>query len=161
MILLIWSVASSLNVYPHSLSYFNELVGGPQGGADHLLHSNIDWGQDLQYLGRWIKSNRDMTADEPVYLAYYGYCNPADLGFEQTLPWPPVADKSSDNLTRPSNKMSRGFYAISTNLLHGFPWRSRDGAAGDGSIDQTLINELRTIQPLGHAGYSISIYRIK
>lgn len=40
-----WSVVSSLSVYPHSLSYFNELVGGPRGGPAHLLDSNIDWGQ--------------------------------------------------------------------------------------------------------------------
>src|SRR5205814_2016262 len=28
---LIWSIASSLLVFPHSLSYFNELAGGPRG----------------------------------------------------------------------------------------------------------------------------------
>jgi hypothetical protein len=46
---LLWSVESSLWYYPHSLSYFNELVGGPKHGHEHLLDSNIDWGQDLLY----------------------------------------------------------------------------------------------------------------
>jgi len=50
---LAWSVGSSLWVVPHSLSYFNESVGGPAGGHAHLIHSNIDWGQDLLYLKRW------------------------------------------------------------------------------------------------------------
>jgi hypothetical protein len=40
------SVASSLWCYPFSLSYFNELAGGPTNGHRHLLDSNIDWGQD-------------------------------------------------------------------------------------------------------------------
>ena len=38
-----WSVGSSLWYYPHSLSYFNELAGGPTGGHAHLLDSNIAW----------------------------------------------------------------------------------------------------------------------
>ena len=45
-----WAVASSLWVYPHSLSYFNEAAGGPAGGHNHLVDSNIDWGQDLLFL---------------------------------------------------------------------------------------------------------------
>ena len=42
-----WSAASSLWVYPHSLSYFNELVAGPDRGGKYLMDSNVDWGQDL------------------------------------------------------------------------------------------------------------------
>jgi 4-amino-4-deoxy-L-arabinose transferase-like glycosyltransferase len=48
--LLLWSICSSAFIYPHSLAYFNELAGGPQNGHRHLLHSNIDWGQDLLML---------------------------------------------------------------------------------------------------------------
>lgn len=48
--LLAWLGASSLWIYPHSLSYFNEAVGGPLNGAAHLLGSNLDWGQDLSRL---------------------------------------------------------------------------------------------------------------
>jgi hypothetical protein len=55
--MLAWSVGSSLWYYPHSLSYFNELVGGPMGGPKHLLDSNIDWGQDLFYLKDWLDAN--------------------------------------------------------------------------------------------------------
>ena len=38
------AVGSSLAIYPHSLSYFNELAGGPTKGHYHLIDSNIDWG---------------------------------------------------------------------------------------------------------------------
>ena len=50
---LTWSVASSLWVYPHSMSYFTELVGGPEHGHRYLLDSNFDWGQDAFYLKEW------------------------------------------------------------------------------------------------------------
>ncbi len=43
---LLATVGSTLSVYPHQLAYFNELAGGPENGHRHLLHSNLDWGQD-------------------------------------------------------------------------------------------------------------------
>jgi Dolichyl-phosphate-mannose-protein mannosyltransferase len=52
----VWAAVSSLCVYPHSLSYFNELVGGPRQGHAYLLESNIDWGQDLLFLKLDIRS---------------------------------------------------------------------------------------------------------
>ncbi len=64
---LAWSVASSLFIYPHSLSYFNELVGGPIHGHAHLHDSNIDWGQDLLYLKRWLDEHPEA---QPIGLAY-------------------------------------------------------------------------------------------
>src|SRR5204862_7823976 len=54
---LAWSAASSLAVYPHSLSYFNELAGGPGGGHAHFLDSNGDWGQDLFALTDWVDAH--------------------------------------------------------------------------------------------------------
>ncbi len=48
-----WFVISSLWVGPHWISYFNEAIGGPLNGPEHLLGSNVDWGQDLPYLAEW------------------------------------------------------------------------------------------------------------
>ena len=45
-----WYISSSLWVYPHSLSYFNESIGGPLNGPEHLLGSSVDWGQDELYV---------------------------------------------------------------------------------------------------------------
>ncbi len=56
---LAWSVASSAAQWPHSHAYFNELVGGPLGGHRHLHDSNIDWGQDLLDLKRWLDLHRE------------------------------------------------------------------------------------------------------
>jgi hypothetical protein len=62
-----WSVVSSLAVYPHCMSYFNELVGGPKGGHWHLGNSNVDWGQDLLYLKAWYEAHPEAR---PLHLAY-------------------------------------------------------------------------------------------
>ncbi len=78
-----WSIGSSLWVYPHSLSYFNELVGGPKNGHAHLLNSNIDWGQDLLYLKRWLDEHPEA---QPLRLAFYGSYDASIAGIEYTLP---------------------------------------------------------------------------
>lgn len=64
-----WICSSSLWVYPHCLSYFNEVTGGPLNGAEHLLGSNLDWGQDALYVSGEGR-NKDIEAD--IYLCFYG-----------------------------------------------------------------------------------------
>lgn len=61
--LVTWSVASSLWVFPHSLSYFNEFAGGPQHGYRHLLGSNFDWSQDLLFLRSWLNRHPEVELD--------------------------------------------------------------------------------------------------
>lgn len=80
---LAWSVNSSLACHPHSLSYFNELAGGPRGGPAHLIDGNVDWGQDLPMLKRWMKLTPEAR---PLQLAYYGQVNPRHAAIEFTLP---------------------------------------------------------------------------
>jgi hypothetical protein len=77
-ILLSWFVTSSLCIYPHSLSYFNEVVGGPLRGHEHLLGSNVDWGQDLLYVRQWC----GMHPDSNLHLAYHGPFNPICIDIE-------------------------------------------------------------------------------
>ena len=76
-------IASSIAVYPHSLSYFNELAGGPACGHAHLLGSNISWEQDLFFLQQWFNEHQEAR---PMYLAVNGPVNPTVLGIEFTLP---------------------------------------------------------------------------
>jgi hypothetical protein len=45
-----WLAVSSLSVHPQYLSYFNEIAGGPANGWRWLLDSNLDWGQDEDYI---------------------------------------------------------------------------------------------------------------
>ena len=153
-LLLAWSVGSSLLVYPHSISYFNELTGGPAGGADHLINSNIDWGQDLRYLKWWREAHKDKLQSKSFFLAYDGFVRPAELGFADTLPWP--EDQQDANL-----EPLPGYYAISVNLLRGAQSNARDGQASRGSLHEPLLKQFRSLEPCGRAGYSIKIYEIK
>ena len=74
---LLWAVASSMLIYPHSLSYFNETAGGPENGHAHLLDSNIDWGQDLLYLKDWLDKHPEAY---PLGSAYFNTVDPGTVG---------------------------------------------------------------------------------
>lgn len=148
------SIASSLWHFPHSLAYFNEAVGGPRFGAEHLINSNIDWGQDLLYLEHWIQNRSN---DKPVYLAFDDYLNPFDLGIARIAPWPLKQSPAGDPLSN-EPVIPDGYYAISVNQLYEFPWplRERDGSRY--FIDHLPLKALRDMAPIGWAGYSIRIY---
>ena len=62
VVALLWVALSSLWIYPHSLSYFNECVGGPLKGPGYLLGSNCDWGQDERY-AKWHQEASERVPD--------------------------------------------------------------------------------------------------
>lgn len=103
-VMLLWSAGSSIAVCPWNLAYFNEIAGGPENGAKHLLGSNLDWGQSLIALDRW---NRARADSKPLYVSYSGLFDPSDVGI--------FCRPVSGNDTPPS-----GWYAISMNRLHGY-----------------------------------------
>ncbi len=140
----LWSVTSSLWVYPHSLSYFNELVGGPSGGHFHLHNSNSDWGQDLLYLKRWLDEHPEAR---PLGLAYdLPLVDPRIVGIDYKLP-PSVGNAE----LRPSPGSGEslgplpGWYAVSVNRIH--------------SPNKEYDYFLR-FREVAKAGYSINIYHI-
>lgn len=53
----IWYVFSSISVHPNQLAYFNEIVGGSDNGYKFMDDSNIEWGQDLKRLKKFIDEN--------------------------------------------------------------------------------------------------------
>jgi hypothetical protein len=60
-------------IHPHYLAYFNEIAGGPRNGYKMLVDSNLDWGQALKPLQRWL-AERNIT--EPIWLSYFGMADP-------------------------------------------------------------------------------------
>ncbi len=48
--------AASLKIYPHYLEFFNLLAGGAESGYLHLSDSNLDWGQDIGLLKKYLSS---------------------------------------------------------------------------------------------------------
>jgi len=97
---------------PGYLSYFNRLAGGPRGGPRYLLDSNVDWGQDLLRLKRWM----DERGVPRIHLVYFGTADPAALGIEYS----PVLMVHDFRPRRPKSLPPRGeWVAVSVNLLHG------------------------------------------
>jgi len=147
---LVWSLTSSLTTYPHTLSYFSELVGGPRRGHNHLINSNLDWGQDLWKLKRWLKDHQD----RPLRMAYYGYFDAAAIGLQFSLP------PSRSNSQQKSIVLSPGLYAVSVNFLRGFPFGVSNGTGGMGYANRNDFSYFLRLQPTALAGYSIYIYEV-
>ena len=153
---MLWSLLSAFLVYPHSLSYFNEVAGGPANGHAHLVDSNIDWGQDLFYLKNWVEKHPEAR---PLYFAYYGSFEPRSAGIEYQSP--PVR---GDGLGRSDNHArygpSPGWHAVSVSLLRGLPSLMPDGQGQWRSIGQGELCYYLKFRPVAMAGYSIYIYHI-
>lgn len=69
---------ANIRIYPHYLSFFNAIGGGPERGYKILIDSNIDWGQDLKYLKEYM----DKQGIDEVYFAYFGSVDPAYYGIK-------------------------------------------------------------------------------
>lgn len=142
---LLATVVSTGRVYPHQLAYFNEIAGGPENGHRHLLHSNLDWGQDLLLLKAWTEKQ---SLDGPLHLAFCSTFDPCDLGvFSLPLPQVAVRTSAADETIRRS--LSSGWVAVSENHLHGFSSR----------IPDSCLEYIKQLPEVGRCGYSIRIYR--
>jgi len=82
-VLLAWYVFSSLSAYPHSLAYFNELAGGPDGGYRFVTDSNLDWGQDLRALADYV----DEKNIEVIRVDYFGTASVPYFMYESYRPF--------------------------------------------------------------------------
>jgi hypothetical protein len=150
-----WNVISGLAVYPHDLSYFNELAGGPKRGHAHLINSNIDWGQDLLYLKRWLNEHPEAR---PLKLAYYGPVDPRLAGIEFSLP-PTESERCRSGA---SGRLPSGWYAVSVTFLRGRPFPAPNGRGGRKGIGRDDYGYfLKEFQPVAMAGYSIYIYHVE
>jgi len=138
---LVWTVVSSMLIYPNAHSYFNELAGGPAGGPAHLLHSNVDWGEDLLYLRQWYEKHPHAR---PLYADCVAAFDLTLLGMEvRRIRSGNNADSGgAGNLQHPAP----GWYAISLDRLY--------GRRGKHSYFQTQT-------AVDTAGYSIRIYHVE
>jgi tetratricopeptide (TPR) repeat protein len=142
----VWYVGSALASYPHHLSYFNELVGGAKNGHKVLLDSNLDWGQDLKGLKKWL----DESNVKKVQLFYFGTAEPKYYGIDDFY--------STENLAGGTFGVGQRIdlpehLAISANFLYG----------GELFLPKELVELLRSYrleQPVGRVGYSILVYKL-
>lgn len=71
-----------VQTYPNALGYFNALIGGSANGKTWLLDSNLDWGQDLPKLAKYMRTN-NITS---MPFAYYGWAKVSAFVNTTSLP---------------------------------------------------------------------------
>ena len=141
---LLWSLIVVFRIYPHYLAYFNELVGGPARGYHFLVDSNLDWGQDLKNLKKYMTDRRI----NHINLSYFGCADPSYYGINYDyFPSPRFQPWTSHHQEPDNVKFSRGIYAISATNLQGTYLKDRD-----------IYAVFRHREPKDNIGYSILIY---
>ena len=142
----IWAsvlVLEVLSVSPHYLSFFNRLCGGPMKGIEYLSDSNIDWGQDLNNLAKFLKK----SGNPELTLSYFGTAVPEyyDLKYQ---PLPTVWSYPKSMQTN-SIDSAKEYLAVSVTNLQGTYFGMHD-----------LFGWLKTREPTAVIGYSIYVYDI-
>ncbi len=139
----VWSVSSSIWVYPHSYSYFNELVGGPTHGAEHFSESNVAWGQDLFYLKAWLERHPEAR---PLYAKDHAYFDLKIVGIEAREPPVDSTAISARQTMKEQLGPMPGWYAMNVCRLH------EEGGN---------YAYLRRFRPLSLVAYSYRIYHLE
>lgn len=111
VVLLGWYVVENARVFPYYLTYFNETVGGPAGGHNHVVDSNLDWGQDLGRFSSWV-IERNIPKIE---LDYFGWADPSYYLKDRFL-WL-TSDKYENEADFLNNAKSNGWIAVSATYL--------------------------------------------
>ena len=142
---LLWLAAITLWIYPHFLSFFNVLAGGPDNGWRALVDSNIDWGQDLARLKEWQAEQ----GVERLWLSYFGEARPDYYGitYDGLDSFPPRLMNPNSRRFYPADP-APGWYAISATTLQGVHFADHD-----------QFRWFRERPPDDKVGYSIFLYR--
>lgn len=172
---LVLTGAATAAIHPHYLAYFNVVSGGPGRGSEHLIDSNLDWGQDLVNLRDWL---RDNAPGERVGLAYFGQINPNILTLrEEGFPWflAPAAPgalqavQPLERLEGPPSRLEPGLYAISASFVRGLPYAIYDPSMRVANLypgwdsrrsSIPAYTYFQTLTPIKKVGYSIFVYRV-
>lgn len=111
-----WYVAGSVSIFPHYLTYFNELAGGPAGGYRYFADSTLEWGQGFYDLRTYLQADNAHEAE--ISLAAFSSLDPSwyDLDF---IPLPPTpGDEVPLGLPRRFDP-APGRYVLSVTPLQG------------------------------------------
>lgn len=143
--LALWLALGTLGIYPNYLAYFNVLAGGPSGGHRYLTDSNLDWGQDLKQLRRYMEEH-DV---EQVHLSYFGNVDPAafDIQYEPLPSHFPIGQADDFTPFAPEP----GLYAISVTNL-----------SGQFLVENpSVLDWFNHQDPSANIGHSINLYRVE
>ncbi len=105
------TLIESLNVRPHHIAFFNQLVGGPSSGWRHLVDSSLDWGQNVPRLAEWLRVHR--LPNENTYVSMFGNDDLAYHGISAKE----LAPYFSHNPRPHWDELQAGLYCVSATML--------------------------------------------
>ena len=141
---MIWYVAASWTIWPDYLAYFNEFAGGPDNGYRYLVDSNLDWGQDLKGLKRFM----DSRGIDRIYLSYFGTDSPDRYGINYD--WLPSYELKNRNPQPTIDVKRKRYLAISVTNLQGVYMEP-----------VTMFRWLDRYTPVARIGHSIFVYYLE
>ena len=134
IVLAVWYLSTPLRFHPDYLAYFNELVGGPKHGIAYLDDSNIEWGQHLKRLKRYLDDHRF----DKVKLAYFTTGRPEHYGIRAE--WMRLADLA--RTPAPGIYIVGDYDLIRARAYYGIDW-------------------LKRYEVVDRIGYSIYVFRVR
>jgi hypothetical protein len=121
-------------IAPDYLAFFNAPSGGPGNGPRYLVDSNIDWGQDVKKLKKWLTAHHTDTAT----VLYFGNAQMDAYGIH-ALDFPDALDeKGWDSLN--------GYAVASVTPLYGV------------YVPLDRVARLRFREPVAKVGWSLYVY---
>jgi 4-amino-4-deoxy-L-arabinose transferase-like glycosyltransferase len=129
--------AETIRIHPHYTAFFNTVSGGPDQGPRYLVDSNLDWGQDLGNLKRWLERH----GKPRLCFFYFGSAIPEYYGI-QAEAIPPTWDSNG-------RANVDCIAAVSATVLR------------DVYVEAGRYKWLRELRPLDKVGYSIYIYDLR
>jgi len=129
-------------VYPNYLSYFNIIAGSSSNGHRWLIDSNLDWGQDLPGLKKYM----EREGIKEIKLGYFGRVDPEIYGIKYTIP---------------SRELEPGIYAISVNFLVGYPYFILKNDTKEViRVDLNYFNKYKPLKPVAIINNTIYVFKI-
>lgn len=141
-ILVIWYIIETLVISPHFIAYFNEFVGGPANGYKYVVDSNLDWGQDLKRLAKFVEKN----GIEKIKVDYFGGGSPAYY----------LKDKYEPYWSAKGEPEPGSWFAVSLSFLQTAQGKPVPGFERK---PEDSYSWLKDKKPVARIGYSIFVYK--
>ena len=139
VLLLIWYAAANIIAYPSYLAYFNEFAGGNRAGHKYTTDSNVDWGQDLKRLAKYVEENNI----DHITIDYFGGSVPKYY-----------IDEDMVTIWNSNRGKPQGWFAVSATYYQNSRWYSKT----QGEMDYAWLDN---IEPEEIIGGSILVYNLK
>jgi len=137
------TVVEFATAYPDVLAAFNLPSGGPSRGDRWLVDTDMDWGQGMKALKRWVDDNGVME----INLACHTFLSDEQLGLRsRRLP------VYNNDFWRIDYEYPPGYLAASVSVLRGYTCQDREQAP--------LYERFLRQRPVAVVGNSIRIYRV-